>query len=248
MTVLTLFPELIHTVVSASVTGRAIRKGLFSVDTIQVRDFAVNDYGQVDDTLYGGGTGMLLRPEPVFSAWETALRGASPAATRTIHLTPKGKVLDQRKVETLAAYDQLILICGHYEGIDQRVLDQIVDEEISIGDYVLTGGELAALVVMDSVARLLPGVLPSSDAHEQESHSLGRLEQPHYTRPAIWQGKKVPDVLTSGHQANIDRFQYLASLQETLLKRPDLFNQMKLSASDYKELIEFYCQHRDPLV
>jgi tRNA (guanine37-N1)-methyltransferase len=235
MTVLTLFPELIHTVVSASVTGRAIRKGLFSVDTIQVRDFAVNDYGQVDDTLYGGGTGMLLRPEPVFSAWETALRAASPAATRTIHLTPKGKVLDQRKVETLAAYDQ-------------RVLDQIVDEEISIGDYVLTGGELAALVVMDSVARLLPGVLPSSDAHEQESHSLGRLEQPHYTRPAIWQGKKVPDVLTSGHQANIDRFQYLASLQETLLKRPDLFNQMKLSASDYKELIEFYCQHRDPLV
>jgi tRNA (guanine37-N1)-methyltransferase len=265
MTVLTLFPELITAVAQASITGRAIKSGLIEVDTVQIRDFAVNTYGQVDDTLYGGGVGMLIRPEPIYKAWQSVIPSAGAtgmdnqldippalcagaAGVRTIHLSPKGRVLNQKIVEELASCDQLILLCGHYEGIDQRVIDEIVDEELSIGDYVLTGGEIAANVLIDAVARLIPGVLPSSAAHEQETHSLGRLEQPQYTRPANWQGHLVPDVLTSGHQAKIDRYQYLASLQETLVKRPDLFNQMQLSAEDYRELIEFYCQNRKALI
>jgi tRNA (guanine37-N1)-methyltransferase len=248
MTVLTLFPELITAVAQASITGRAIKSGLIEVDTVQIRDFAVNTYGQVDDTLYGGGVGMLIRPEPIYKAWQSVIPSAGATGVRTIHLSPKGRVLNQKIVEELASCDQLILLCGHYEGIDQRVIDEIVDEELSIGDYVLTGGEIAANVLIDAVARLIPGVLPSSAAHEQETHSLGRLEQPQYTRPANWQGHLVPDVLTSGHQAKIDRYQYLASLQETLVKRPDLFNQMQLSAEDYRELIEFYCQNRKALI
>ena len=247
MTVLTLFPELITTIAQSSITGRAIKNGLIEIEAIQIRDFAVNAYGQVDDTLYGGGVGMLIRPEPVFNAWRSVINDRNPRV-RTLHMSPKGRVLNQRIVEELAGYDQLILVCGHYEGIDQRVIDEIVDEELSIGDYVLTGGELAANVLIDAVARLIPGVLPSSAAHEQESHNLGRLEQPQYTRPAVWRDKSVPDVLTSGHQAKIDRFQYLSSLQETLLKRPDLFNEIQMSAEDYRELIDFYCQNQKALL
>ena len=235
--VLTLFPELIQASVQTSITGRAIDKGLLAVDPVQIRDFAVNAYGQVDDTLYGGGTGMLLRPEPVFAAWRAVQDRAGKG--RTIHLTPKGRVLNQKLVEELATAEHLILLCGHYEGIDQRALDAVVDLEVSIGDYVLTGGEIAANVLIDAVARLVPGVLPNEAAHALESHSLGRLEQPHYTRPASWQDRSVPDVLLSGHQAKIDRYQYLASLQETLQKRPDLFDTLQLSAPEFKELIEF---------
>ncbi len=267
MTVLTLFPELIAAVAQTSITGRAIKNGLIQVETVQIRDFAVNAYGQVDDTLYGGGIGMLIRPEPVFNAWKSVMACLNPVAdtetagtmepvggirknprVHTIHLSPKGRVLNQKIVEELAGYEQLVLLCGHYEGIDQRVIDEIVDEELSIGDYVLTGGEIAANVLIDAVARLIPGVLPTSAAHEQETHSLGRLEQPQYTRPANWQGLTVPDVLTSGHQAKIDRYQYLASLVETMRKRPDLFNQIQLSAEDYRELIDFYCQNRKALI
>lgn len=245
-TILSLFPELVTSVVQTSITGRAIKNGVIDLATIQIRDYAVNAYGQVDDTLYGGGTGMLLRPEPVYRAWLAATGQSEqttvqhhPAGTRTIFMSPKGRVLTQSVVEELANCPHLVLLCGHYEGIDQRVLDQVVDEELSIGDYVLTGGEIAAAVVIDAVSRLIPGVLLDQSAHEQESHSLGRLEHPQFTRPAIWQDLKVPDVLTSGHQAKIERFQYLASLQDTLLKRPDLFNQLQLSADDYRELIEF---------
>ncbi len=248
--VLTLFPELVETVVQASITGRAIKNGLIELNAVQIRDFAVNAYGQVDDALYGGGTGMLLRPEPVYAAWlhATGQTGQAvpdhhPQAVRTIALSPKGRVLTQAVVEDLAVCPHLVLVCGHYEGIDQRVLDCVVDEELSIGDYVLTGGEIAATVLIDAVSRLVPGVLPDQAAHEQESHSLGRLEHPQYTRPANWHGYSVPDVLMSGHQAKIERYQYLASLQDTMLKRPDLFNQMRLSAADYQELIEFTCQN-----
>ncbi|MDD2533643.1 MAG: tRNA (guanosine(37)-N1)-methyltransferase TrmD [Eubacteriales bacterium] len=250
--VLTLFPDLIQDAVQTSITGRALRAGLIELQTIQIRDYAVNDYGQVDDALYGGGTGMLLRPEPIYAAWQDAQvdKNSNPVEQilandhspkiKTILLSPKGQVLNQKRVEELAKEDQLVLICGHYEGIDQRVLDEVVDLEISIGDYVLTGGEIAAIVLIDAVSRLVPGVLPRDEAHELESHSLGRLEQPHYTRPANWQGRTVPDVLTSGHQAKIDRHQYLASLAETMRKRPDLFNQLQLDPADYRDLIEFY--------
>ena len=253
--VLTLFPELVESIVQTSITGRAIKNGRIELSSIQIRDFAVNAYGQVDDTLYGGGTGMLLRPEPVYAAWLEATGQSSsaevvqhPEKTRTIFLSPKGRVLNQDLVEELATCPHLILVCGHYEGIDQRVLDAVVDEEVSIGDYVLTGGEIAAAVLIDAVSRLVPGVLPDQSAHEQESHSLGRLEHPQYTRPSSWQGQKVPDILLSGHQAKIDKFQYLSSLKDTLVKRPDLFNQLQLSAADYQELIEFTCQDPNPLV
>lgn len=250
--VLTLFPELVVGAVQTSITGRAIRQGLIKIEPIQIRDFAVNAYGQVDDSLYGGGTGMLLRPEPIYAAWKQARtdliqnnNSSDTASTcskrvKTLHLTPKGQVLTQKLVESLAQEEQLILICGHYEGIDQRVLDEVVDLEVSIGDYILTGGEIAAIVLIDAVSRLVPGVLPNDDAHQLESHSLGRLEQPHYTRPAVWKNRSVPDVLTSGHQSNIDRYNYLASLVETMNKRPDLFNQLPLKSSDYRDLIEFY--------
>ncbi|MDD2456929.1 MAG: tRNA (guanosine(37)-N1)-methyltransferase TrmD [Eubacteriales bacterium] len=253
--VLTLFPELVETVARTSITGRALKNGRIELETIQIRDFAVNAYGQVDDTLYGGGTGMLLRPEPVYQAWLAATGQSDrtevmhhPEKTRTIFLSPKGRVLNQSIVEELADCPHVILICGHYEGVDQRVLDTIVDEDLSIGDYVLTGGEIAAAVLIDAVSRLVPGVLPDQSAHEQESHSLGRLEHPQYTRPAAWMGRTVPEILLSGHQARIDQFQYLASLQDTMVKRPDLFNQLHLSAEDYRKLIEFTCQDPNPLV
>lgn len=253
--VLTLFPDLVETVSHTSITGRAIKNGRIELETIQIRDFAVNAYGQVDDTLYGGGTGMLLRPEPVYQAWLAATGQSGqtevvhhPKKPRTIFLSPKGRVLNQSIVEELAACPHVILICGHYEGIDQRVLDTIVDEDLSIGDYVLTGGEIAAAVLIDAVSRLVPGVLPDQTAHEQESHSLGRLEHPQYTRPAAWMGHLVPEILLSGHQARIDQFQYLASLQDTMVKRPELFNQLHLSAEDYRKLIEFTCQDPIPLV
>lgn len=235
--VITLFPELIEHSVRSSITGRALKSGLIELQTVQLRDFAVNAYGQVDDAIYGGGTGMLLRPEPVMAAFESI---ASDESSVTIHLTPKGQVLNQKRVEELAQAKHLIFICGHYEGIDQRVLDEIVDLELSIGDYVLTGGELAANVIIDAVSRLIPGVLPRDEAHIKESHSLGRLEHNHYTRPADWQGRRVPDVLTSGHQKNIEHYQYLSSLVETMLKRPDIFNQLALTAQEYSDLVEFY--------
>ncbi len=250
ISVLTLFPELITTAVQTSITGRALKNGQLSLSTVQIRDFAINDYGQVDDSLYGGGPGMLLRPEPVYGAWLSATGQTGrtapdhrPAGTRTVYLSPRGRVLNQSVVEELSGWPHLVLLCGHYEGIDQRVLDTIVDEDLSIGDYVLTGGELAAVVVIDAVTRLLPGVLRDSRAHEQESHSLGRLEHPQYTRPPCWQGQYVPDVLLSGHQARIERYQYLASLWDTCRRRPDLFNRLQLPAETYQELIEFACQN-----
>ncbi|NCA98305.1 MAG: tRNA (guanosine(37)-N1)-methyltransferase TrmD [Clostridia bacterium] len=253
--VLTLFPELVESIAQTSITGRALKNGHIELQTIQIRDFAINAYGQVDDALYGGGTGMLLRPEPVYAAWLQATGQTGqpevvhhPEKVRTIFLSPKGRVLNQAMVEELTTCQHLILICGHYEGIDQRVLDVLVDEEVSIGDYVLTGGEIAAAVLIDAVSRLVPGVLPDQSAHELESHSLGRLEHPQYTRPSSWQGLKVPEVLLSGHQARIDRFQYLSSLKDTLVKRPDLFNQLQLSAGEYQELIEYTCQDPDPLL
>lgn len=238
-TVLTLFPELVRQVAATSITGRALAADLFGLETIQIRDHAVNAYGKVDDYVYGGGTGMLMMAEPVYGAWQQAMSGRPAAEKRkTIYLSPKGQVLDQAKVQDLAGLDQLVLLCGHYEGIDQRVLDTVVDEELSIGDYVLTGGELAACVVMDAVARLLPGVLPNAAAFTQESHNAGSLEHPHYTRPAVWRGRKTPDVLLSGHQAKIDRWQQLQGWHETMKKRPDLFCRLQLNEQDWLELVQ----------
>jgi tRNA (guanine37-N1)-methyltransferase len=236
ISVLTLFPEIIRLAVSSSVTGRAMQKGVFELETVQIRDYAVNAYGKVDDACFGGGTGMLMMAEPIWQAWQ-AVCSFPAASRRTIHLSPRGEVLSQAKAAELAREEHLILLCGHYEGIDQRVLDEIIDEELSIGDYVLTGGELAACVVIDSLLRLIPGVLPNEDAFNKESHMSGLLEHPQYTRPAEWHGRNVPEVLLSGHQARIAQWQRMESLRETLVRRPDLFAQQQLTAAEWQELI-----------
>lgn len=238
ISVLTLFPEMIRQSVGSSMTGRALQNGIFELETVQIRDFAVNHYGKVDDCCFGGGTGMLMMAEPVFQAWQFACQ--NPAVKRrTIHLSPRGQVFTQAKAAELTQNDQLILICGHYEGIDQRVLDEIVDEELSIGDYVLTGGELAACVVIDSLLRLVPGVLPNEEAYSRESHMEGLLEYPQYTRPAEWHGQKVPEVLLSGHKARIIQWQRLESLRQTMQRRPDLFARLKLSADEWQEMLAY---------
>lgn len=253
MTVLTLFPELIEAVISSSVTGRARSAGLFDLRTIQIRDFAVNRYGQVDDACYGGGTGMLLMAEPVYQAWQAACAlspgqgesgNDSPAKeqgqnrTRTIYLSPRGTLFTQREAIRLSAdYDHLIFLCGHYEGIDQRVIDTVVDEELSIGDYVLTGGELAACVVIDTILRLIPGVLPAEEAYTRESHMNGLLEYPQYTRPSDWRGHKVPDILLSGHQANIEAWQSAQSILETIGRRPDLMTSQVCDEQQWLQVI-----------
>ena len=236
ISVLTLFPEIIHQSVGSSITGRALQNGIFELETIQIRDYAVNQYGKVDDYCYGGGTGMLMMAEPVMQSFDAACQ--FPAAKRrTIYLSPRGQVFNQAKATELTNFDHLILLCGHYEGIDQRALDCVVDEELSIGDYVLTGGELAACVVIDALLRLLPGVLPNEEAFSKESHMDGLLEYSQYTRPAEWHGRAVPEVLLSGHQANILRWQRMQSLKITMLQRPDLFVKLKLNEQEWEELI-----------
>lgn len=238
-TVLTLFPELVETVIGTSITGRALAEQHFTLETINIRDFAINSYGKVDDYCFGGGTGMLMMCQPIYDAWQTALNGSREVTAeqrRTVYLSPKGSVFNQQKAIELANLDHLILLCGHYEGVDQRVLDEIVDEEISLGDFVLTGGELAACAVIDAVARFLPGVLPNEEAYRKESHMSGVLEYPQYTRPAVWRDKPVPEVLLSGHHARIQEWQKIAALIETCKKRPDLFDKLKLSEKDYTDL------------
>ncbi|HBP38821.1 MAG TPA: tRNA (guanosine(37)-N1)-methyltransferase TrmD [Clostridiales bacterium] len=240
ISVLSLFPDLIRQFVGSSITGRAQQAGLFALETIQIRDYAVNRYGKVDDYCFGGGVGMLMMAEPVWQAWRAACQNDLPPGgkRRSIYLSPRGKILNQAKAAELSQIDHLILICGHYEGVDQRVLDEIADEELSIGDYVLTGGELAACVVIDALLRLVPGVLPDAEAYNRESHMSGVLEYPQYTRPAKWHGRKVPDVLLSGHQANIGRWQQLAALKETLRRRPDLFQKQQMTAEEWLELLD----------
>ncbi|MHB1454904.1 MAG: tRNA (guanosine(37)-N1)-methyltransferase TrmD [Saccharofermentanales bacterium] len=240
ITVLTLFPEIIDAVLGKSIIGRAVDAGILNIRSVDIRDFSQNKYGKVDDTLYGGGTGMLMMCQPVFNAWQSAIgpdRSSSGRRPKTIHMSPKGKVFNQKMAVELAREESLIILCGHYEGIDQRVLDEIVDEEISIGDYVITGGEIAACAIVDAIARLIPGVLPDEDAYSNESHMNYALEHPQYTKPAVWNGKEVPAVLLSGHHKNIADWKRIAGLYDTMLKRPDLFDKMDISESDLIELI-----------
>lgn len=237
ISVLTLFPDIVRHVLGSSITGKAWEKEIFSINLVQIRDFAVNSYGQVDDACYGGGPGMLMMAEPVYRAWDQARKWHKGEDVRTILLSPRGSVYRQSKALELAQQQNLIFICGHYEGIDQRLIDEIVDEEISLGDYILTGGEIAVCAVLDSVLRLVPGVLPSQEAYSNESHMDGLLEYPQYTRPAEWRGKKVPDVLLSGHKANIEKWQEIQSVAETMRLRPDLNGNIRLSLAQWQEII-----------
>lgn len=219
--VLTLFPEMFD-VLDKSIIGRAKEKELINVNLINIRDFSKNKHKKVDDTPYGGGAGMVMMPDVVYDAYKSV----KDENSKVIYMTPQGKKLDQQKVEELAKQEHLILLCGHYEGIDQRVLDTIVDEEISIGDYVLTGGELPAMVLIDSVSRYVEGVLKEGSTKE-ESFSEGLLEYPQYTRPEVFEGIKVPEVLLSGHHENIDKWRREQSLKITKIKRPDLLKKVK---------------------
>ena len=219
--ILTLFPEMCERVYSESIIGRSIAKGLLEIKSHNIRDFASNKHHNVDDTPYGGGMGMLMMAQPIYDCYQAVCEQTN-AKPYLIYMSPQGKVLTQEKVKELAKMDNIALLCGHYEGVDERVVEAIVDEEISIGDYVLTGGELPALVLTDSVARMLPGVLANDEAMEKESHYNGLLEYPQYTKPAEWNGMKVPDVLLSGHHANIEKWRAEQSLKRTKERRPDL--------------------------
>mgnify|MGYP000720141777 FL=1 len=214
--VLTLFPEMFQAI-KQSILGRAEEKNLIQINLINIRDFSKDKHKKVDDTPYGGGAGMVMRADVIYDAYKSVQNENA----KVIYLTPQGKKLDQKKVEELSKEKHLILLCGHYEGIDQRVIDKIVDEEISIGDYVLTGGELPAMVLIDSVSRYVEGVLSESSTNE-ESFSQGLLEYPQYTRPETFEGVKVPEILLSGHHENIKKWREEKSLENTKLKRPDL--------------------------
>ena len=241
--VLTLFPEMFN-ILNESIIGRAKEKGLINVNLINIRDFSKNKHKKVDDTPYGGGAGMVIQPDVVYDAYKSVITNNEKSEkTRVIYMSPQGKKLDQQKVEELSKQEHLILLCGHYEGIDQRVLDSIVDEEISIGDYVLTGGELPAMVLIDSVSRYVEGVLKDGSTTE-ESFSQGLLEYPQYTRPEIFEGQQVPEVLLSGNHQMIDKWRREQSLKRTLEKRPDLLEKVDLSDEDKKilEKIEMTCQ------
>ncbi len=240
ITVLTLFPEVITGALGTSITGRAISDRILNLQTKNIRDNAMKAYAKVDDTLYGGGTGMLMMCDPIYDSYlEIAGKYSKENKPHTIYMSPKGKVFDQKKAIELSKKENIIILCGHYEGIDERVIEEIVDEEISIGDYVLTGGEIPACVVIDSVVRLLPGVLPNKDAYELESHMGDCLEHPQYTKPSVWRNRKVPEILLSGHHKRIKDYNRIRSLYETMVRRPDLFEKLNLSSEETENLIKF---------
>lgn len=230
--IITLFPEMCESVLSESIIGRARKAGAIDIRCHQLRDFAFDKHRRVDDTTYGGGMGMLLMAEPIALCFESICEelGEKP---HFIYLSPKGRTLTQGKLRELSqTHENICLLCGHYEGVDQRVLDKYVDEEISIGDYVLTGGELPALVLADSLARLQPGVLSDDECFELESHYDGLLEYPQYTKPKIWRGVDIPEVLFSGHHENIRKWRREQSIVETAKKRPDMLSGATLTPAE----------------
>lgn len=230
--VLTLFPEMIEQGMNTSIIGRAIAGGYLSVQAVNIRDFAFNKHQKVDDYPYGGGAGMLMQAEPVYLAYESVEKkiGKKP---RVIYLTPQGRVFHQEMAREFAREEDLVFLCGHYEGIDERVLEEIVTDYVSIGDYVLTGGELPAMVMMDSISRMVPGVLSNQESGETESFSGGLLEYPQYSRPEEWHGRKVPPVLLSGHHANIDAWRREQSLMRTAKYRPDLLKTADITNKEW---------------
>lgn len=219
--VMTLFPEMIEHAMGESIIGRAAKNGIIEINAVNIRDFANNKHNHVDDYPYGGGFGMVMQCAPIYDCFTHITEGRTQKP-HTIYMSPKGKVLTQKRAKELSEMSDIVILCGHYEGVDQRVLDEIVDEEISIGDYVLTGGELAACVLIDCVSRMIDGVLADREAFENESHFDGLLEHPQYTRPEEWHGKRVPDILLSGHHANIEKWKYEQSLMLTKKLRPDM--------------------------
>ena len=222
-----------------SITGRALEKGTISLEAVNIRDYAENKHHKVDDYPYGGGAGMVMQAAPVYGAYE-AVKENMASPPRVVYLTPQGQVFHQKMAEELAREENLVFLCGHYEGIDERVLEEIVTDYVSIGDYVLTGGELPAMVMIDAISRMVPGVLSNEESARTESFSDNLLEQPQYSRPEGWRGKKGPQVRVSGHHANIERWRREQSLLRTAVRRPDLLETAVLSEKDKKYLHEMW--------
>lgn len=234
--VLTLFPEMIEQTLSHSIMGRAQRDGYISIEAVNIRDYTLNKQKHVDDYPYGGGAGMVMQGQPIYDAYQSLMPRAKGA--RVVYMTPQGRPFTQRIAEELAQEESLVFLCGHYEGVDERLIEEIVTDEISLGDFVLTGGELAAITIIDAVSRLVPGVLGKEESFADESFSDGLLEYPQYTRPPVFMGREVPEVLLSGHHANVAKWRKEQALLRTAKKRPDLLKTAELTKKDLQFLQE----------
>lgn len=233
--IMTLFPDMCNSVLGESIIGRAREAGKVEINCIDIRSYTLDKHRRVDDKPYGGGMGMIMAPQPIYDCFQSLCEeiGKKP---HLIYLTPQGKTLTQEKVNELAGLDNIVLLCGHYEGIDERVIEELEPEEISVGDYVLTGGELPALIVADAVSRMQPGVLSDDECFEEESHFNSLLEYPQYTHPSEWNGRRVPEILLSGHHAKIEEWRRQRSLERTLNRRPDMLEKAQLSNKDIQFL------------
>lgn len=229
--IMTLFPDMCNSVLGESIIGRARSSGKVEINCVDIREYTLDKHRRVDDKPYGGGMGMVMAPQPIFDCFQ-AICGEIGSKPHLIYMTPQGKTLTQQRVKELSRLDNIVILCGHYEGIDERVIEALEPEEISVGDYVLTGGELPALIVADAVSRMLPGVLSDDECFEEESHFNSLLEYPQYTHPAEWQGRQVPDVLLSGHHAKVDEWRRERSLERTFNRRPDMLENAQLTNSD----------------
>lgn len=234
--ILSVFPDMVKPALSESMIGRAVDKGILDIKLHNIRDYTKDKHRRTDDTPYGGGWGMVMTCQPILDCYKAVV--GDDKDVFTVYMSPGGKVLNQKMAMKLAKKKRIVILCGHYEGIDQRVIDSVVDEEISIGDYVLTGGELPAAVLVDCVSRLVPGVLPDDECHEDESIESGLLEYPQYTKPAVYDGMEVPEVLLSGHHANIVKWRRQKSIEKTYLRRKDLIRKKKFDKNEEKFLSE----------
>lgn len=229
--ILTLFPDMVKQGLNTSIIGRAVENKLLTIEAVDIRDFSTNKHKKVDDYPYGGGAGMVMQADPIYLAYESIKKRITQSA-RVIYLTPQGSVFNQNMAKELAKEEELIFLCGHYEGVDERVLEEIVTDYVSIGDYVMTGGELPAMVMIDTISRLVPGVLNNEDSTEYESFEHNLLEHPQYSRPAKWNNKEVPEVLLSGHHENIEKWRRTQSILRTLKRRPELLEYADLSKEE----------------
>jgi len=235
--IMTLFPDLVNTVLGESIIGRAQKNGFIEIECHNIRDYSEDKHRRVDDTPYGGGKGMLMMAPPIYNCYKSIIdkRSSSVRSSHVIYMSPAGSVFNQKKAEELSKHEHIIILCGHYEGVDRRIIDEIVDEEISIGDYVLTGGEIPACIIVDSVSRLLNGVLSDPECYQNESISSGLLEYPQYTRPYEFHGVKVPDILLSGHHENIDAWRFEQAKAITMEKRPDIIQKFGKEVNNEKK-------------
>ena len=235
--IMTLFTDMCDSVLNESIIGRARQAGKVEINTVDIRDFSIDKHRHVDDKPYGGGNGMVMLAEPIYRCYNSICEqiGKKP---HLVYMTPQGKTLTQQRVKELSKLDNIVILCGHYEGVDERVIDELQPEEISIGDYVLTGGELPALILADGISRMLDGVLSNDECFEEESHYNSLLEYPQYTHPAVWNGREVPEVLLSGHHQNVDKWRRKQSIKRTYERRPDMLENAELSKEDLKYIEE----------